>query len=345
MHDTDYWLDLHGEVARSDDASRLNVHSLQNLNPLDDQFGVWPKVTVPEALEPFLFTNSGEEFSAHTSLKTYALLDAAKIENLIETLENSNLDHACLFRGKALETVGHLGPWLVCLGQNDQFTRRLFTESKQKWGLWGKRPGIFIRSTCRLQELCDHLRRFTYVQTAAGRRMIFRFWDTECAGALLSAYFDSGLFRLFENIHSIIIIDDSRADIYQAPVCQSRKPFRLTHAGTQRYLALRQEKLCDQIAKAFSNIPEFRESAPNAIREAVGYYVSYGVSFGFRDGPDLFRLALGISLTKCPETTMEEVRAIYSNSFLTESERRAAIIAHVAPHIDAAKRRHAEGLQ
>lgn len=345
MEETDYWLDLHGEAKTPEDATCLGVYSLQNLAPLDDQFGVWPKVTVPKALEPILFADSSEEHFARTSMKTYALLDAAKIDGLIETLENSNLEHVCLFKGKALETAGHLGPWLVCLDKNDKFTQRLFTDSKQQWDLWNKRPGIFIRSTYGLQELCDHFRHFTYVENAAGRRLIFRFWDTECAGALLSAYFEDGLCRVFEKLHSIIVIDDSRADIYQAPGYPSGKPFRLSDTGTQKYLALRQEKLCGQIAKAFSSIPEFRERTLCAIQDGVRRYVNYGVSLGFRDGSDLFQLVLGISLTKNPEATMEEIQAIHSHHSSTEPERRAAIIAYVTPHIDAAKLRHAGGLQ
>ncbi len=339
MDDEDYWIDLHRDGTAPESAASLRVSSIENVAPLEQQLGKWPKAAVPEALWPVLFAQPVGEDAAQAPLRTYALLDGAKVDGLAETLEDGNLDHACLFKGDTLEAAGHLAPWLICLDPDDEFTRRLFTASERQWDLWNRRTGIFLRSTCTTQELRDHLRRFTYVQNAAGRRIIFRFWDTDCAGALLTAYFHDGLSRLFEKVHSLVVVDGTRATIYQASDAPRRRPFQLSQAGTQRYLALRQEKLCDQLTSSFAAIPEFHGKDPEMIRADVRRHVSYGVSMGISDGADLFRLALGIALADRSDTMIGEIQAIHASSFATEPERRAAILAHVVLPIEAAKRR------
>lgn len=117
---------------------------------------------------------------------TYALLDAARVPGLIETLETTRLEHGCLFRGESFDRMKDVAPWLVRIDSSGKFTRNLFRASGKSWHLWGKGAGIFIRSTAPLDELTAHLRRFTKVSDPAGKWVFFRFWDPLVA----QIYFD-----------------------------------------------------------------------------------------------------------------------------------------------------------
>lgn len=110
-------------------------------------------------------------------MRTYAILDAAKVTNLPEMLEDSELEYRCLFKGKAYDDLKNAAPWLVRLEDGKTLTRNLLTRSDAHWHLWDDEPGIYIRSRGTLDELWRHLRRFTRLQDEAGQWLYFRFWD------------------------------------------------------------------------------------------------------------------------------------------------------------------------
>ncbi|NHF72988.1 DUF4123 domain-containing protein [Paracoccus xiamenensis] len=144
----------------------LTFQQINGIEPPGDDMGV-----VPAALADILFPPDQD------GVHNYALLDAARIPSLPETLETSRLDHVCLFRGASFEQMKPVAPWLVRLNDSGKFTRNLFRASTRPWHLWDKGAGIFIRSAAPLEELCAHLRRFTKVSDSAGKWVFFRFWD------------------------------------------------------------------------------------------------------------------------------------------------------------------------
>ncbi len=178
----DYWTDtpLMGSVDNEADLSRaLTVQKIGDVEPLDSQFGVREPLTVPAALRDVLFGQSKLiDGSTAPTLHTYAILDAAKVPCLPEMLDASGLDHACLFNGEAAEELRNVAPYLVMLEEEHVFTRNLFTKGEAGWQMWGKEPGIFIRSQARQNEICKHFRNFTQVWTKAGSVEYFRFWES-----------------------------------------------------------------------------------------------------------------------------------------------------------------------
>lgn len=114
----DPWTDglaQHGDKARL--GKLTPVEMIEDVVPLDRQFGIWPKRCVPLLIEPVLFG----PHMRHG--QTFALLDGALIEGLQERLEDSDLPHVCLFQGRALEDWGHVAPWLVELQPQHDLTR------------------------------------------------------------------------------------------------------------------------------------------------------------------------------------------------------------------------------
>lgn len=155
--------------------------------PLDKQNGTFPKKTVPDALQDAMFGHpaptkamiaaAGGNVQAVPSMQTYAILDAAKITNLPEMLEDSGLDYRCLFQGKAHDALKNVAPWIVQLRDGNSFARTLFTRSDAYWHLWDDEPGIYLRSRQTLDDLWRHLRKLTRVPDQDGKSHFFQFWN------------------------------------------------------------------------------------------------------------------------------------------------------------------------
>lgn len=149
--------------------------------------GIFPKRTVPDALQDVLFGQSeptdseiemaGGNVASIPMMRTYAILDAAKVPNLPNLLENSGLEHSCLFKDDAYDEMKDVAPWLVRLEEDTSFTRNLFTQSDAPWHLWGAEPGVYVRSRHDLDSLWRHFRKFTRIQDDNGKWFYWRFWD------------------------------------------------------------------------------------------------------------------------------------------------------------------------
>ncbi len=167
-------------------APALSIETIEGVEPLGDQWGVWPPKTVPDALRAPLFgqpepTEAEIEHyggaEAVPPMQTYAILDAAKIFGLPEMLAPSGLEHRCLFKGEAYDEMKDVAPWIVRLEEDNDFTGRQFTEGKPPWCMWGKDVGIYVRSRADLNILWGHFRKFTKVQDENGKWYYWRFWE------------------------------------------------------------------------------------------------------------------------------------------------------------------------
>lgn len=175
-----YWtgLSLTGSTENeASTSSALTVQVIDRVEPLDSQFGLVKRLTVPTALHKPLFGQLIKD-CATIPLYTYAILDAAKVPCLPEILDASGLDYASLFQGEAAEELRYVAPYLVRLEEEHDFTRNLFTMGEAGWQMWDKEPAIFIRAQVRLHELRKHLRKFTQIRTEAGSVEYFRFWES-----------------------------------------------------------------------------------------------------------------------------------------------------------------------
>ena len=104
----------------------LQVDTIEGVEPLDTQIGVFPKKIVSDALHDALFGQqeptaaeieaAGGDPAAVPPMQTYAILDAAKLTNLPELLERSGLEHRCLFKDDAYDELKNVAPWIVRLG-------------------------------------------------------------------------------------------------------------------------------------------------------------------------------------------------------------------------------------
>lgn len=198
-------------IAASDlsPSPELVVQTLRDVKPLDAQFGKAMKLSVPHELRQTVFGEVGGGRHAHT----YALLDAARIPNLPETLAQSGLRNECLYKGKAAENLGHVAPWLVRLDENSSFTRRLFTRGDASWHLWDAKVGIIIRSGWELGALWRNLRKFTRVTDHEGRWYYLRFYDPTFLPKFICSMSPAKRAKFTAGIDRLIAIADGQVSI------------------------------------------------------------------------------------------------------------------------------------
>lgn len=154
-------------------SGRVSVHVLSDLSPLPGH-SVIDTAYVPQVLLRALF---GQPNAAGARVRTYAILDGAKLMGLEERLAASGLEHVCLYSAAEGEALSEVAPWLVALEQDNALTAELFTRSDAPWHLWEKAVGIFLRTTGTTDQVRAHLRKFIQVEVDQGRRVFFRFWE------------------------------------------------------------------------------------------------------------------------------------------------------------------------
>ncbi len=120
--------------------------------------------TPPTLRKPPLFTVEG--------LAVHAILDGATLPGLLEPLDTSELEQACLFSGELAPEVAEKSPYLVRLEPDSAFT---------DWVLdrWGRHGGIFLAVDDELpfKKVRNHLRGFLEVRGPDDEIFFFRYYD------------------------------------------------------------------------------------------------------------------------------------------------------------------------
>ena len=291
----------------------LRVEEIGPVTPLDAQFGVYPKKSVPDTLQDALFgqpepseAERGDLGDAPPPLATYAVLDAAKMPYLLTSLlETSGLRYLSLFQGEAQEDLGECAPYLVELKDGHDFTRRLFTGPEGAGGLWERELGIFIRSRAGFDALRKHLRKFTKVQDESSKWFYFRFWEARVLPDYLrSIAADAERVDQWANgngcrIHQFITCNSNRQTAQIAEVTTAtaslrddrtkafapdvRRTFRL---DAREHNALRQHAwlnfLDRLVAHLSAELPEFSADAEDTKRQRCHALATRAYSAGFR---------------------------------------------------------------
>jgi len=106
------------------------------------------------------------------SLHTYALLDGASNNGLLDVLYGNNRPKfECLFTGDLAPDMAYVAPYLAEMQEGSEFARWAVE------GGWGKHWGIFAISKLELAPLWRHLRSLTRIIDPDGKPMYFRFYD------------------------------------------------------------------------------------------------------------------------------------------------------------------------
>lgn len=292
----------------------LRFQAIENIHPLDAQLGRIPKKTVPDQLYAVLFDQpdpvlteiemAGGDLTAVPPIRTYAILDAAKVVNLPELLEHSGLEHRCLFKNQAQEDYGDVAPWLVELNPDSRLLRQLFTRAEGPGHFWDAEAAVFLRSRSGIDQLWRHLRKFTQLRDAHGRMRYFRFWQADLLLDILSCDTNqTALSRAFLapgpswHIQDVIGIDreGEGAALHLAPLPPMAPTPVPQLAGKLEalILAATQRRRIRQMARALHRdfAVELAGVSPSKLREAVAQSVWRMHAYRFISVPLLYMLA------------------------------------------------------
>ena len=132
----------------------------------------------------------------------YAILDAARDEQIYPAILDSDNEYICLYRGDQAIDLADVAPYLVKLVRGDAFTNWLLTHG------WGKSWGIFLASDAPFNELRQHFRTFLMIYDDKGKPLYFRYYDPRVLRVYLPTCNESELEKVFGDVSHFIIEDD-----------------------------------------------------------------------------------------------------------------------------------------
>lgn len=128
-------------------------------------------------LEKLLFN----PFSQELRLSTWAVLDAARDEQVYGYLARSDAKTHCLLSGDNAAELVDVAPYLVELSPGSAITNWVLSN-------WGKSWGIFIKTDRDADKLRKHLHQQTFVSDENGRDFYLRYYDPRVLVSLLPTF-------------------------------------------------------------------------------------------------------------------------------------------------------------
>ena len=246
----------------------------------------------------------------------YAILDGARDERIEPLVNNSGLEHACLYAGRLSYALKRAAPHIVKLEASSSFTRTLLQEG------WGNSWGIFAIAypPVTLAQVRNSCRRIAKAISPQGKPIAFRYYDPRVLRPYLPTCTQSEADHVFTHISDFIVEGDADRGIYRfrrveeavqnvmlgdtlsfppAPVENHwgkgaiRGPLKLRAAQYQPFIDL---KLQSTILKAESHIENcFPEKAAelknhNELRAWVKRNVEQTLSLGFSTMQEILRV-------------------------------------------------------
>ncbi|OCX60554.1 hypothetical protein BFP70_17465 [Thioclava sp. SK-1] len=193
MTNDDFWLNIRHAPFNTETPrqSPLEITQTADIIPLGNQFGIWPKKTIPDEARNILFghiavketdtLSDGGEIAV-PPMKTYAIIDASKFKLGASEFETFGMPYRCLFKGKYAKYTENVSPYLFEIEYENQLLRRLFTNASglgqdNDTCLWSKDAAIYLRTRSDFHTTWKHVRKFTRAQDAKGKWYLFRFWE------------------------------------------------------------------------------------------------------------------------------------------------------------------------
>jgi hypothetical protein len=104
-------------------------------------------------------------------LYVYAILDAARNDQIYPALISSDVEYRCLYLGKIPSVLAEAAPYLVRFHKDSSFMSWLVEEG------WADSWGIFFASPATFKELLPHFREFNMAMDEDGNTFYFRYYD------------------------------------------------------------------------------------------------------------------------------------------------------------------------
>jgi hypothetical protein len=312
-------------------ADFLHIEHLDNIEPLGRQVVVIDKKTVPDSLSTPLFSSSLPSFdesqtplfstlkiAAHQddsatnekALKTYAVLDASKLDVFDGEHFIDGLAIKSLYTGKTARLYKRLAPYIVELKADHDFTRRLFTQAEndqqQPWYLYQQSAGIYIRSTHSLEKIWEHLRKLTRIWNPRSETWLqFRFYEPYWLQSILCCMTPAELSRFWGNIFDqIIVVKPSHKQAFIIRVKASLSDVKASKIEmTERYEqalgVVKQDQYIDKIISTYKkDMTEFSPVENLEIKPYLQRVITKAMKLGLKGEKEVLYFILSAWLTE-----------------------------------------------
>jgi len=132
----------------------------------------------------------------------YLLLDAAKMELVIEQAKELNANHRSLYKGEPEEDLAAVAPYLFTLDRESPLAQFYIDNG------WGEAWGLIVKTYKDFDKTQLHFRRFLMVKTEDGRKLYFRFYDPRVLRIFLPTCDAGQLKEFFGPIEQFICEDE-----------------------------------------------------------------------------------------------------------------------------------------
>jgi Domain of unknown function (DUF4123) len=140
--------------------------------------------------------------------QAYAVLDAGRGYQVHQAVRWSARPYQCLYSGQMPVELEHAAPFVVELGGDHHFTRRVLAEGwGQSWGFFVVAPAALDLSMVR-----RHLRSLLRAKLEDGNTLLFRYYDPRVLRVYLPTCTHDELDTFFGPLLRIIVEDDDGVD-------------------------------------------------------------------------------------------------------------------------------------
>lgn len=228
-----------------------------------------------------------------------ALLDAASLAGLHNTIKTLGTSALCLFTGPSAENLRDVAPYLLPLHDGSPLQPVDIAGEKTQAGF----PGIIIQTEIALNDLRRHFRRFMRIEVA-GQLYFFRFWDPPATNAYFDAIAESPdrsrwFFPREGGRIDAIFVPDAGARSFRAyragPSPDVRpwlsRPFRMHPAEFAALRASHAQDGADQlVALMSSTFPQLSAQIGHGLFDSMVRRATLrSASFGIHDRANIFR--------------------------------------------------------
>ncbi|PTL79435.1 DUF4123 domain-containing protein [Vitiosangium sp. GDMCC 1.1324] len=146
---------------------------------------------------------------ARNLLDVYVLLDSARDESIIPTLQDTDLEVDCLFSGVMPAELSRAAPYLVRLRRSSPFTPWLAEHS------WSKSWGVYLQATGDREAVRKHLQSLLLVRTEQGKELFFRYYDPRVLRVYLPTCTAQEVQQMFGPVRSFFAEGEDGASLVQ----------------------------------------------------------------------------------------------------------------------------------
>ncbi|MDY6993387.1 MAG: DUF4123 domain-containing protein, partial [Pseudomonadota bacterium] len=153
-----------------------------------------------------------------------AIIDASRDRRILPLLTHSGAYYCSLFEGNRAQGLAAWAPYLVQLPKSSALLESLVNEG------WGQHWGVYLTSLAPFETVLTHVRQWLWVQTEAGQKLFFRFYDPRTLRVFLLTLTVSEQQRFFGPVQRWLMEAENKGEVLiheHQPSTLMAKPLRL----------------------------------------------------------------------------------------------------------------------